>query len=91
MFPSCQNSAGTLAETMMDAQLRWRLRRGMKELDVLFERYFTRRYPAATASERKAFADLLEREDPEILQWIMSQAAVPLEFSDVIRKLQRHD
>lgn len=76
---------------MTDARLRWRLRRGMKELDVLFERYFTSRYPAAAAGEQKAFADLIQREDPEILQWIMGQAPVPLEFGDVIRKLQRND
>jgi antitoxin CptB len=71
--------------------LRWRLRRGMKELDVLLERYVARRYPGAGAGERAAFARLLEREDPEIWQWVLGRAAVPAEFSDVVEQLRRHD
>jgi antitoxin CptB len=74
---------------MTAKSLRWRLRRGMKELDVLFERYYARRHAQADAAERAAFGCLLEREDPEILQWIMAQAPVPPEFHDVIDALRR--
>ena len=71
--------------------LRWRQRRGMKELDVLLERYYDRRYAGATAAERAAFERLLEQDDPEIWGWIMGQGAVPAEFTDVIAALRRHD
>lgn len=71
--------------------LRWRQRRGMKELDVLLERYYARRYESAGAGERARFAQLLEREDPEIWLWILGQEAPPPEFADVIAALQRHD
>lgn len=74
-----------------DPRLKWLLRRGLKELDVLFERYHARRYGNAGRDERAAFARLLECEDPEIQQWIMSQAAVPPEFESVIQQLRRHD
>jgi len=71
--------------------LRWRQRRGMKELDVLLERYAVRRYDAADTAERGAFERLLEREDPEILLWVLGQAAPPAEFEDVVAQLRRHD
>jgi antitoxin CptB len=55
---------------MMDAadagRLRWRCRRGMRELDVLMMRYLERDWPGASEPERAAFRDLLERQDPEI-------------------------
>lgn len=72
-------------------RLKFLLRRGLKELDVLFERYHARRYGGASRNERDVFARLLEREDPEIQQWIMNQAAVPPEFESVIQQLRRHD
>ena len=48
------------------AKLRWRCRRGMRELDVLLERYLAQRWPAAGAGERAAFAALLELSDPDL-------------------------
>ena len=72
-------------------RLKWLLRRGMKELDVLLERYHQRRYHAASQTERDAFARLLQCEDPEILQWILGQAPSPFEFEHVITQLRRHD
>ena len=35
--------------------LRWRCRRGMRELDVLLERYLRERYPSAPAAEQQAY------------------------------------
>lgn len=57
-----------------DARLRWRCRRGMKELDVVLERYFERRYPNAGASEKRAFSQLLELQDPAILGYLMGRS-----------------
>jgi antitoxin CptB len=51
---------------MDPAKLRWRCRRGMRELDVLLERYLTDRWPAAGEAERAAFAELLELSDPDL-------------------------
>ena len=47
-------------------RLRWRCRRGMRELDVVLTRYLERDWPAAGAADRAAFQALLERQDPEI-------------------------
>jgi antitoxin CptB len=47
-------------------RLRWRCRRGMRELDVVLSRYLERDWPTAGAGERDAFRALLERQDPEL-------------------------
>ena len=47
-------------------RLRWRCRRGMRELDVLLERYLKERWPTAPPGRRAAFRALLELPDPEL-------------------------
>jgi antitoxin CptB len=74
-----------------DGQLRWLLRRGMKELDVLTERYYAKRYADAPALERDDFVRLLrETEDPDLWAWVMGYAPVPDQFTTIIDELRRH-
>ncbi|HEU4531573.1 MAG TPA: succinate dehydrogenase assembly factor 2 [Steroidobacteraceae bacterium] len=47
-------------------RLQWRCRRGMRELDVLLERYLAEDWPQAGLAQRGAFAQLLELPDPEL-------------------------
>ena len=54
-------------------KLRWRCRRGTKELDVLTTRYLDHFYATASAEEQLAFAALLELQDPELYK-ILSRA-----------------
>ena len=62
---------------MDKARLRWVCRRGMKELDVLLERYLVGRYDTAPELERGAFIELLNCEDPDIWSWVMGFEALP--------------
>ena len=48
------------------SKLRWRCRRGTKELDTLTTRYLERFYLVAPQSEQSAFAQLLTLQDPEL-------------------------
>jgi antitoxin CptB len=57
-----------------DARLRWKCRRGMKELDVVLERYFDHRYSHADENEKRAFTQLLELQDPVIFGYLMGRA-----------------
>lgn len=76
---------------MTDPQLRWLMRRGMKELDVLTERYYARRWAAAPEHERAAFVKMLSTvEDPDLWSWAMGYSPVPTEFNDVVEQLRRH-
>lgn len=51
-------------------RLRWRCRRGMKELDVLLLGYLEQHHPNASAAEQQAFADLLELPDPQLWTYL---------------------
>lgn len=53
-------------------QLRWRCRRGMKELDVLLERWLARHGPTADAAAISAFEALLNLQDPELARYLLA-------------------
>lgn len=52
-------------------RLRIRARRGMKELDVLLERYLDARLAEADAAERDELAALLELQDPVLASHLL--------------------
>ncbi len=52
-------------------RLRWRCRRGMRELDQLMLRYLDGRWPAADEAERAQFLRLLDTEDDKLWRWFM--------------------
>lgn len=54
-------------------RLRWRCRRGMRELDQLMLRYLDRRWPTASEAERGDFLRLLDCEDDKLWRWCMGR------------------
>ncbi|MCC2655919.1 MAG: succinate dehydrogenase assembly factor 2 [Panacagrimonas sp.] len=72
-----------------DRRLRWLLRRGMKELDVMVMRYHAHRYAGAPTEERAAFVRLLTTaEDPDIWSWAMGYAEPPAEYVALLAQLR---
>ena len=53
------------------ARLRWRCRRGMRELDVVLQGYLENCYPQASAAEQRAFELLLELQDPQLFAYLL--------------------
>jgi antitoxin CptB len=58
-------------------RLRWRCRRGMRELDVLLTRYVDRHYTHASSEDQEAFRTLLESPDPLIHAYCLGSEAPP--------------
>ncbi len=54
-------------------KLRWRCRRGMKELDLLTLGYLERHYLTAPVEEQQAFAELLEVQDPLLMSYMVGR------------------
>lgn len=74
------------------SRLRWHCRRGMKELDVLLERYLERRYPTAPEAERAAFRRLLEFQDPALWACLSGrEEPADRDLSDVVRRIRSPD
>jgi antitoxin CptB len=72
---------------LQPGQLRWRCRRGMKELDILLERYVERRWQQAPPEERAAFEGLLEVQDPVIYGYCLGSAAVPDHLAALVERI----
>jgi len=62
----------------MDAEykrLRWRCRRGTRELDQLLGWWLENRYADAPGELRNGFAALLEQQDPQLWDWLVGLGA----------------
>jgi antitoxin CptB len=59
------------AAAIIPGRLRWRCRRGMKELDVLLERFAQRVLPRTSVAEWRVFAELLELPDPVLAGYLL--------------------
>ncbi|ODS61539.1 MULTISPECIES: succinate dehydrogenase assembly factor 2 [unclassified Arenimonas] len=62
-----------MSEDAVLKRLRWRCRRGMRELDQLMLRYLDGRWPAADEAERAQFLRLLDTEDDKLWRWFMGR------------------
>jgi antitoxin CptB len=74
------------------ARLRWRCRRGMKELDLVLLRYLEQDYPQASPADRDAFARILELQDPDLFGYLVGRD-IPVEASlrHVVSRIRRVD
>ena len=70
------------------SRLRWRCRRGMRELDMLLLGYIENHYVNAVPAEQKAFRHLLTTPDPDILALLTGRLLTDDEhLSYVIKRL----
>jgi antitoxin CptB len=56
-------------------KLRWRCRRGMRELDQLLERWLEQRWRQSPTAQREIFLRLLDSEDDRLWRWFLGQEA----------------
>jgi Flavinator of succinate dehydrogenase len=64
------SSPGPLGADCEMGRLRWRCRRGMRELDEVLTRFLQEGLPAAGRAERAAFEELLTLSDPQLIMSI---------------------
>ena len=70
--------------------LRWRCRRGIKELDLILQAWLEGSYRSATAAERARFAAFLDLPDPEMAACLLAQAApADPDFAPLVAQLAR--
>ncbi|ERJ18273.1 Antitoxin CptB protein [Salinisphaera shabanensis E1L3A] len=75
------------------ARIRWLCRRGMKELDVLLERFVSIEYDDLDEREQTGLRELVEMEDPDLYALVMGrmepETAVHADLLSRIRQFQR--
>ncbi len=68
--------------------MRWRCRRGMRELDVLLMAFLDQRYASLGDEAQQAFESLLSLPDPDILDLLSGRArAQDAALRDVVEQL----
>lgn len=73
------------------ARLRWRARRGTRELDRLLGWWLDQRHAQADAASRTDFADLLEMTDPDLWDWLIGNSVPPEpRFAALIDEIRAH-
>jgi len=76
---SATATSGTPAgQSFTRGRLRWRCRRGMKELDVLLERFAQQLLPQASVADCRVFSELLDLPDPLLAGYLLG-GEVPAE------------
>ncbi len=56
------------------AELRWRSRRGTRELDLILLSFLSASYENLTSQDRRAYARLLDTPDPDLMNWLLGRA-----------------
>jgi antitoxin CptB len=72
------------------AKLRWACRRGMLELDLLFEHYVNTYYCSASQEEQSMFEALLECNDQELYNWLIKREPAPARSSRMVEILLKY-
>ncbi len=55
------------------AELRWRSRRGTRELDLILLGFLSASYEKLTLQDRRAYARLLDASDPDLMAWLLGR------------------
>jgi antitoxin CptB len=77
--------------TLEERKVIYRARRGLKEIDVYFDPYVKNHYLIANAAEKALFAELVDQEDPDLLDWFMEVGEPPrVEIKNFILKLKHY-
>lgn len=67
-------------------KLRWRCRRGMRELDQLLERWLDREWRQSPTAQRDVFLRLLDTEDDKLWRWFLGhEAPADVEVAALVR------
>ena len=77
--------------TLEERKVIYRARRGLKEIDVYFDPYVKNCYLTADEAEKALFAELVDQEDPDLLDWFMEVGEPPRpELKAFISKLKQY-
>lgn len=72
-------------------RLRWRCRRGTRELDALLGGWLERHAAGDDSNALQAFDALLDRQDPEIWDWLMGHAEPPrTDWRAIVAEIRQH-
>ena len=72
------------------SRLLWGCRRGMLELDLLFQPYAKEVYPQLSSLQQNAFEELLKLEDQLLFDWFMDKKKPESAFITLVSEIKNY-
>ena len=72
------------------SRLLWACRRGMLELDLLFQPYAKEVYSGLSLEKQTHFDDLLKLEDQVLFDWFMDKKEPDLAFLGLVKEIKNY-
>lgn len=74
------------------AKINWHCRRGMLELDLIFQRFLKKHLDTLTEEQLIAFEHLLTHQDPDLYAWLMGyEKSMHKELLEIVAFIRLHD
>lgn len=71
-------------------RIRWRCRRGTRELDAMLGDWLTRYAPSMDDARLAAFDTLLDQPDPDLWDWLTGHAEAPrADWRAIVEEIRR--
>jgi antitoxin CptB len=92
LFFLCGSSVSSVVKDLVEQRqlerLKWRSRRGLLELDIVFERFWLGEGAKLDESQAAALEKLLALPDNDLLDLVMGKASAPGDLGDMVEKLR---
>ena len=73
---------------MHDSQVKWKCRKGLRELDILLSKYFEEKYPYLTDEEKLVFLEFIELDTYAILDMLTNKATDDVRYKNILLALK---
>ncbi len=70
-------------------KLRWKSRKGIRELDILLQKFLQLEYENLTQIHKEIFEELLDLETYELLNAITGKSSYNIKYEPIIKKLSQ--
>ena len=74
---------------MILQKLRWKSRKGIRELDILLQSFLDNEFTKLNNSDKKIFEELIEIETYELLNAITGKSSYDVRYESIIKKLSK--
>lgn len=73
---------------MHDSQVKWKCRKGLRELDILLSKYFEEKYPNLTEEDKLIFLEFIELDTYAILDMLTNKATDDVKYKNILLALK---
>ena len=70
-------------------KLRWKSRKGIRELDILLQKFLQLEYENLTQIHKEIFEELLDLETYDLLNAITGKSSYNIKYESIIKKLSQ--